>query len=62
MLEAVLATKAKKEIVANGTNGTNGFATLNWIERGPSGDSVGVSNGNTRANKGQTAGRMTPWW
>jgi len=58
MLEAVLSTQAKKEIVANGTNGTNGALTLPWIERGPSGDSTGISNGNTRANKGQTAGRI----
>jgi hypothetical protein len=55
MLEAILATKANKEIVSNGVNGA---LTLPWIERGPAGDSTGISNGNTRANKGQTAGRI----
>lgn len=30
----------------------------NWIERGPSSDAVGPSNGNTRANSGITSGRI----
>ena len=55
MLEAILSTKAQKEIVATSPTGT---LNLNWIERGPSGDSTGPSNGNTRANKGKTAGRI----
>lgn len=30
----------------------------NWTERGPNSDTVGASNGNTRANSGITSGRM----
>jgi len=33
-------------------------SVLSWIERGPNSDSVGASNGNTRANNGITAGRI----
>lgn len=33
-------------------------AALLWIERGPNYDSVGPSNGNTRAGNGYTAGRI----
>jgi trimeric autotransporter adhesin len=36
----------------------NKTAALLWIERGPIYDSVGPSNGNTRAGNGYTAGRM----
>src|SRR5215213_1233173 len=36
----------------------NKVAALLWIERGPIYDSVGPSNGNTRAGNGYTAGRI----
>jgi trimeric autotransporter adhesin len=36
----------------------NKVAALLWIERGPVYDSVGPSNGNTRAGNGYTAGRI----
>jgi hypothetical protein len=33
-------------------------SVLSWVERGPNSDSVGPSNGNSRANSGITAGRI----
>ena len=35
-----------------------GITALNWIERGPTSDLPGPSNGNTRANNGFAAGRV----
>jgi len=39
-------------------NNFNKAQALLWIERGPNYDSVGPSNGNTRAGNGYTSGRM----
>lgn len=39
-------------------NSTQGI----WVERGPTSDIVGGSNGNTRANSGVTSGRIRGMW
>jgi hypothetical protein len=39
-------------------NNPNFLASLTWQERGPNSDATGPSNGNTRANNGQTSGRI----
>jgi hypothetical protein len=53
LLVAKLATEEAKE-----TARQLRLSALNWEERGPNADVVGVSNGNTRANGGITAGRV----
>jgi hypothetical protein len=53
LLTAKLATEQAKE-----TARQLRLSALNWEERGPNADVVGVSNGNTRANGGITAGRV----
>ncbi|MFM8711580.1 MAG: hypothetical protein ACKOC7_09890, partial [Sphingomonadales bacterium] len=53
LLTAKLATEEAKE-----TARQLRLSALNWEERGPNADVVGVSNGNTRANGGITAGRV----
>ncbi len=56
LYEAMLKTEELKQGMRPwSTQGT-------WIERGPSSDVVGVSNGNTRANNGVTAGRIRAQW
>lgn len=54
-MAALNQTLASKQQALNSPNFTS---TLSWIERGPNGDAVGPSNGNTRANNGQTSGRI----
>jgi hypothetical protein len=53
LLTAKLATEEAKE-----TARQLRLSALSWEERGPNADVVGVSNGNTRANSGITAGRV----
>ena len=53
LLEAKLSTETAKE-----TSRQLRLSALSWEERGPNADVVGVSNGNTRANNGITAGRV----
>lgn len=39
-------------------DGSEAPTALSWIERGPTSDTVGPSNGNTRANSGLASGRI----
>lgn len=54
MLTAIQMTEQAKDILRNSPNNVT---ALSWIERGPNGDFYGPS-GNSRANNGQTAGRI----
>lgn len=55
--DAIKQTEASKAAArANAASG-DAPAALTWIERGPNTDSVGASNGNTRANSGVSSGR-----
>lgn len=53
LLAAKLATEGAKE-----RSQQLRLTALDWMERGPNADVVGVSNGNTRANGAITAGRV----
>ena len=56
LLVALDQTEASKlDILGRGPSGT---AAINWLERGPTSDLPGPSNGNTRANNGFAAGRV----
>ncbi len=50
--------KAAQNGQADGSETETAPQLLNWIERGPNSDTVGPSNGNTRANSAITAGRI----
>lgn len=54
----MLALKKTLDVKADAmANGEESFGA-GWVERGPTSDVVGGSNGNTRANSGKTAGRI----
>jgi len=57
LINALQETDVAKE---NATYRLAGYG--NWIERGPNSDAIGISNGNTRANNGVTAGRIRAVW
>ncbi len=65
LLEAIDRTvEAKAEVVRQiasnkrPKDGAEAPALLSWIERGPTSDTVGPSNGNSRANSGLASGRI----
>jgi trimeric autotransporter adhesin len=53
--DALMKTKQSKEFY-NNTHLRTG--ALTWVERGPTADAVGPSNGNTRANNAVSSGRI----
>lgn len=59
--ELVKAYQVRKRMVAEKTaEGERGL--LEWTERGPYKDVVGISNGNTRAGNAITSGRVRAMW
>ncbi len=50
------------ESKSNAQNRPDNINALSWVERGPTSDVVGPSNGNTRANNGIASGRIRAIW
>jgi hypothetical protein len=65
LLEAMnKTTESKDEVIRRFSSkrmpgdGSDAPTALSWIERGPTSDTVGPSNGNSRANSGLASGRI----
>jgi len=65
LLQGIDATgESKDEVIRRiassklAKDGSEAPTALSWIERGPTSDTVGPSNGNTRANSGLASGRI----